>query len=166
MVQRSSIRITAIIILSAIIFTVIAISFSFTSQTGWQSNMESYKISEYIEGIVAKHFEINHEDTFWKETLNLLVRKAAHFLEYMLLGFSVCALLIVIFQKRLLAALITVVVCQVLSLIDEYRQNFILGRNARLFDVQVDMSGAGLGIILVSIIFTVVWKNNRLKVEK
>lgn len=147
------------VLLIFVVVEIILIS-SFTSQNTTVSNAQSKEIAKIIENSTADYIVINREDTFWKITLNLILRKLAHFLEYMLLGISVCVLINVVIKKYVRSALITFGGCTVFALIDEFRQRFVPGRTPRLTDVGIDMFGAALGISLTVVVFVVVWKIN------
>lgn len=84
---------------------------------------------------------------------SFLVRKAAHFTEYMLLG---------LFSGLLLASsdgrsrfLISEAVCIAVAVIDESIQLFSNGRSSQFRDVIIDASGSMLGLIFVLIILAI-----------
>ena len=83
-----------------------------------------------------------------------LVRKAAHFSEYALLGLFV-ELLCVSFADRLLF-FIPEGLCLAAALIDEGIQLFSDGRSAQLRDVCIDLSGATLGLLIAMLALVVV----------
>ena len=83
-----------------------------------------------------------------------LVRKAAHFSEYALLGLFV-ELLCVSFADRLLF-LMPESLCLAAALIDEGIQLFSDGRSAQLRDVCIDLSGATLGLLIAMLVLAVV----------
>lgn len=80
---------------------------------------------------------------------NFIVRKCAHFIEYMILGFFIINLL----KEHLkLNYIILIVICGVFlyACTDEFHQLFISGRNGNFRDVLIDTSGG----ILSAICFT------------
>jgi VanZ family protein len=158
-------RIILIIFLSIFVVAEIILICSFTSQNTTVSNAQSKEIVKAIENSTENYIAIKHEATFWRETLNLIVRKMAHFLEYTVLGIFVCALINVTINKHVRSAVITFAGCTVLALIDEFRQSFVPGRTARLTDVGIDIFGAVMGITLTTIFFVVIWKINNPKAD-
>ncbi len=92
-----------------------------------------------------------------------LVRKAAHFSEYTLLGFFM-GLLCVSRDDRL-RFLLPEGLCLVAALIDEGIQLFSEGRGASLRDVCIDLSGATLGVLIALLVLVIVGHMGR-KPEK
>jgi VanZ family protein len=136
---------------------------AFTSQSGMESNVISNALSKMIENVTSLFFQVNPNDYFWKETLNLILRKVGHFVEYMLLGMTFCAFLNVYLMKIKTPAQIAVVFCPTVAVLDEFRQTFVAGRTPRLFDIAVDTCGALLGIALVTVAFAVFWRMRSLE---
>lgn len=81
------------------------------------------------------------------ELANFVVRKFAHFIEYMILGlltFNVLRL----YYKLKQASIITILFIFLYSCSDEIHQLFVIGREGSVRDVFIDTCG---GIVLVSI---------------
>lgn len=74
------------------------------------------------------------------------LRKMAHFLIFLLLGFLMISLLKSMEILSLPAAIAALSICAVLALLDETHQFFIEGRSAELRDVLIDSAGAMVGI--------------------
>lgn len=157
------------LILSALIFvllcSIVIMSWHFSEQSGYTSNNLSAKVAKSIENSIADNFITNRNDTFWKVTLNLIVRKAAHFLEYMLIGATICLLLNILIKKVWLSLAISIITCPIFAYIDEYRQKFSYGRSPRWTDVKIDTSGALLGILIITIVFLVFRYVQKLKIR-
>lgn len=81
------------------------------------------------------------------EFANFVVRKCAHFIEYMIL--AVFALNVLrLYYKLKLAAIITMIFTFIYACSDEIHQLFVIGREGALRDVFIDTCG---GIVLVAI---------------
>ena len=83
----------------------------------------------------------------------LIVRKTAHFLEYLILGILVINVLkdhLKINKKTLLYALLF---CVVYAISDEIHQLFSAERTCRILDVFIDSLGASLGIFVYLVIY-------------
>ncbi|MEN6461376.1 MAG: VanZ family protein [Syntrophomonas sp.] len=147
------------LLVRAILFTLLAIfigmSWHFSSQTGVESNLISAKYAKAVEEYIGRYFIINTGDTFWNTTLNQIIRKMAHFFEYLLIGLIMCIMLNVIFEAIWIAALGSMLFSSLLGCIDEYHQIFTLGRTPRWFDIQVDSAGALIGIAMATIFFCI-----------
>lgn len=88
---------------------------------------------------------------------SLVVRKAAHFLEFACLGF----LLTGFFRMRGRAPFVTAALCGLLSACaDETIQMFSPGRASRLTDVWIDFAGVLTGIFLLRF-GHILWKKTR-----
>ena len=82
------------------------------------------------------------------EELQLIARKSAHFIGYMILGILASGLILYygnINKKYLLAFLI----CVIYAISDEIHQLFVPGRAGQVRDVLIDSAGSLLGIIIV-----------------
>ena len=83
-------------------------------------------------------------------TLNFLIRKLAHFAEYMVLGF-ILALTIKKDNKISFSLLIVLIV----SILDEFLQGFI-GRTSMVYDIVIDGIGGYIGILISAVISRIV----------
>lgn len=82
------------------------------------------------------------------EQFNNIVRKAAHFSEYALLGFVVTLLFCQyprFEESRGRLILLAVVCCMVYAVTDEVHQLFVEGRTGRVLDVLIDTAGSAIG---------------------
>ena len=89
--------------------------------------------SEYLKAVYALHF---------------LIRKAAHFGIFMLLGISVLQVLRTFKLKWIFRILITLGICLLYAMTDEFHQLFVVGRSGLVFDVIVDFAGSLLGMFV------------------
>ena len=81
------------------------------------------------------------------EFANFVVRKCAHFIEYMILGFFVFNVLMLYYRIKQ-ASIITIVFIFLYACSDEIHQLFVPGREGAMRDVFIDTCG---GIVLVAI---------------
>ncbi len=77
-----------------------------------------------------------------------LVRKAAHFSEYALLGFVVALTAASFTAKKLLRGIIAFPACLAVAVADENLQRFSAGRFPSKVDVLIDFCGSSFGICL------------------
>ncbi len=85
----------------------------------------------------------------------VIVRKAAHFSEYMLLGFLIT--LSFAERNRWGRYFLMELCCLAVAIIDEGIQLFSDGRSAQIRDVCIDLSGSTLGIFLAFILLLLFW---------
>lgn len=144
-----------------ILLLLVMVSWQLSSESDFQSNDASMRIAEKIVNHLDKYFDINRGDTFWKVTFNELLRKAAHFVEYALIGAVICLLLNVVLRRTWLAAVLSILVSPVFGIVDEYHQMFAPMRTPRFFDICIDTIGALTGVLFVTIfaiVFTYIRK--------
>lgn len=97
------------------------------------------------------------------ELIHLLVRKAAHFGEYAVLGLLAARACFSSTRKTLQGFWFTAALLLIVSyaLIDEYHQSFVASRTPSLYDSSIDMAG-GLAAITCFALFV---RHRRAKVR-
>ena len=127
------------------------------------SNMPSDESDEKSKGFINETIEIitkvTNKDLTEEEIkvkvdkLNYPVRKLAHASVYFILALFI---LNVIFDmqvpKTLKIYLITILICFLYAITDEYHQTFIDGRAGKFTDVLIDTSGATIACLIVMIL--------------
>lgn len=117
--------------------------FLFSAQSGNES-LKSTNILIVCANNVINNLGLNIENT----NNNLfIVRKAAHFYEYFLLG--ACISIICLNFKFYL----TLPLCLIVAFLDEFHQTFIEGRSGQLSDVLLDYFAAFVSIIIIYTIY-------------
>jgi len=127
--------------------------FSFSQANGDVSAKTSDLVTTAVVNVTVKTNEISH-DEYKKKLINstFLIRKSAHFMEYMLLGILILLLLNdygKLNKRMIISALLF---CILYACSDEVHQLFIDGRSSRMLDVAIDSAGSLLGIIIYCII--------------
>ncbi|HHX56330.1 MAG TPA: VanZ family protein [Clostridiales bacterium] len=124
-----------------------ALIFFFSHQVATESNELSTGIISKIVNIISKvtpSIEINEAN------LNHIIRKAAHFTIYLILGILVTNALKDGNKSKLNLILASLVICILYAISDEFHQLFIPGRSGEIKDVILDSLGALLGILMMS----------------
>ena len=134
----------------------IAVIFGFSLQPATVSNNVSGSI---LTRILAPMFPQIMENKELAHLAHLLVRKAAHFTEYMVLGMLSVNAIQYYLTKKLYV--MSAGFCVVIAMIDETIQLFVPGRDGRFWDVLIDSSGAIVGIVLF-MLFTYLFKKNHI----
>src|SRR5574344_1718614 len=80
--------------------------------------------------------------------LSFIVRKCAHFTEYLILGLLVYNMIRCTEFKLKDMLLISILICSMYATSDEIHQLFIDGRSCQVFDVLIDTMGSLSGIII------------------
>lgn len=81
--------------------------------------------------------------------VQLIVRKAAHVMEYAILAVLLArALAVTSSDVRFRRGLLVMFCAGCCAVLDEYHQSFVVTRTGSLVDVFIDVTGAGLGLAL------------------
>ncbi len=120
------------------------------------SNAPSIKIASLISKVLHRL----GEDGNSVSTINIVLRKLAHFMEYLVLtillsiGFSNTV------KKQGWAFLTSAITAGFISLIDEAFIQSVSGRNSSFFDIFIDFSGIGAGLLIFAMML---WLNVKAK---
>ena len=109
------------------------------------NSIESANQSNYKVNIISSVLNINNI-----ELLNLIIRKLAHYIEYLILGI----LVINMFIKNNIppSYLISIIFCIIYAISDEIHQFLIPGRACQIKDILIDSIGSITGIYLYKLI--------------
>ena len=120
------------------------------------SNQKAEDSSKLSDGIIVKVANVFVDKALSKEKqeeilekYTTIVRKTAHFVIYLILGILVINLFIEYDIKHLI--LISLLVCILYSVSDEFHQLFIDGRSGEIRDILIDTIGSLVGIIIYKI---------------
>lgn len=91
-----------------------------------------------------------------------IIRKGAHFSEYLILSLLYFNLLRFYINKNK-ALVLSIILCFLYASTDEFHQLFVEGRAGRFTDVLIDTSGAFTGSILVFLVNKILKKRAKLK---
>lgn len=123
--------------------------FYFSSQNGEQSS----QLSDGITVQIVRIFRSDFNYLSYEEQVNLLnifsflVRKSAHFIEYMILGFLMTGFFNTFHWKKWIFITTTWISGTVYAISDEVHQMFLDGRTPKVMDVCIDSSGVIFGIL-------------------
>lgn len=112
---------------------------------------ESINQSNFIVNIITNIFKIENI-----ELLSFIIRKLAHFTEYLILGLLVANM----FTKNNInnLYLISIILCIIYATSDEIHQLFVPGRACQLRDILIDSIGSITGVYLYKLINTKILK--------
>lgn len=135
-----------IIIFTLVIIWMITI-FAFSNTNSIKSNNDSKGIIKLV-AVKILNIDDNKVDEI-VEKYNKPIRKITHFTIYLILALLIHSALTLtnIKYKKLL----TILICLIYAITDEYHQTFINGRTGLLSDVIIDTSGSLTYIILLKI---------------
>ena len=132
----------SIFIIATLIWT--AVIFLFSLQSGEISGDMSGSLLEEILAIFAPSVLNNPEQL---ELFHLILRKCAHFTEFMILGvLSRNAMCYIAVHLKGISAMLF---CATIAAVDETLQLFVSGRAGRVQDTLIDCAGALVGVLVV-----------------
>lgn len=143
-----------------VIFWMIII-FLFSSQPAYQSDGISRGFTSVLMEIIGRIIPLDVMTSTSADLLskyNHIVRKAAHFIVYLILGILVANAFEKskrTFNKKIF--LYSFFICVLYAATDEFHQLFVSGRGGQLKDVLIDSSGSFSGLIMYSI-FNIIYK--------
>lgn len=129
--------------------------FSFSAQSGSASSALSYKVTHVMVETVNEVADLDLSETqvqTYVQRYHHLVRKLAHFTEYLLLAVSVAFPLYVYGLRGIWLMLFAGAFCVGFACLDEYHQSFVAGRAPAKKDVLIDSCGVFLGILITRIV--------------
>lgn len=136
--------------LMAVILWMLGI-FIMSAQTGDQSGGLSLGIVEAVLKWIGQWVHLSEDSALNTEMLHVLLRKSAHFMAYLILAILVRRLLAVdrfgLYKRQTFGmAVMTLLICVLYAISDEWHQSFVPGRGPGAMDVLIDGGGALLGI--------------------
>ena len=123
-----------------------AVIFSFSLQSGEVSGDLSGSVLEALLGFFMPGVLESPEKL---ELFHLILRKCAHFTEFMILG--VLSSIALKYMKIEYKSVVGLGYCVLIASLDETLQLFVSGRAGRVQDVMIDSAGALVGIVVVFI---------------
>ena len=125
---------------------IMLVIFLFSAQSVEQSSKMSREIAEQILNFFKTVFPIIHSHTKFN-AFHILLRKAAHFTLYFLLGMLCTNALRRNGLRHLPSISLSFLFCVLFAFSDEGHQLFVHGRGAQLRDVGIDSLGSAAGIM-------------------
>lgn len=155
------------LILTILLVFTSCLIFAFSNQTGISSSKVSdsvaIKLVDTYSDIRNKEFSKTDKTKILKE-VKVLVRKTAHFTEYLILA-VIFYLLISTFDVSH-PILMTIFFVFVFASTDEIHQLFVAGRSGRILDILIDTIGGAVGSIAVHLLNYFLRPKNRRDFEK
>ncbi len=130
--------------------SIMLIIFFYSAKTATQSSAQSDPIAQVVYSIVVPDdTEITVEQKAdIMQSIQLFVRKMAHFLVFAALGFSFYASLTTHFLGTTKKFVLSQIFSSAYAASDEFHQLFVQGRAGRVSDILLDSAGALFGILL------------------
>ncbi len=114
----------------------------------------SYGSSEVVARFVKELMAFMGDNNYCVTTIDMIIRKLAHFSEYMLLTVLLSIGFLNITKRKWFPLLISGFIGFTVSLLDEGFVQAFTSRNSSLFDVLVDCSGIMAGLLVIFLYLT------------
>lgn len=130
--------------------------FGMSGENGTDSSALSEKAVVIVAGAVAAVTDLDEDNPeVWerlKGNMHYYVRKAAHMLEYAILGLLLVLTLSSYGISGVIIPWIAVFIGVIYAVSDEYHQTFVAGRAGQLMDVLIDSVGLLTGVLIASVL--------------
>lgn len=125
--------------------------FMFSSRTGKESTRDSRKVDSAVTRVQKKKIsKMNRKQKAdYIEKIDKIVRKSAHFMEYLILAQLLFGAVYLESRKKCVNFLIPFLIASLYSVSDEVHQFFVSERTGTPVDVLIDSAGALAGVLLV-----------------
>lgn len=161
--------IVAVILLAAMYLTI----FRFSAESADESSEVSAKAADFIMRIYYRltmpesagggEAVLMDQEPFW---LEIVIRKLAHFTEYMCIGFLSYAIVLLWCRPVWKGRLLILLQVFLSGALDEFHQYFVPGRAAMFRDVLIDTAGGCAGIFLIWMCYKKVLRRRKKKNKK
>lgn len=141
--------------------------FFFSHMDADSSDVQSDGVAYFIVSAVNSVFDLyesEEELIAVADSINHIIRKIAHFTEYMILAMLLIFGLYVNGSRKKRMYAIATVITAIYACTDEFHQLFIPGRYGSIIDVLIDSAGGVFGCIIVAMVCRLV--NNRRLVSR
>ncbi|MBE6682340.1 MAG: hypothetical protein E7600_08660 [Ruminococcaceae bacterium] len=164
---RLAVFVTALLLAVLCMFLI----YGFSSDNAVESTVQSHAVTEFLIRIFNPDFENMSAEVQERliSELDGVVRKAAHFTIYALLGFLTYITVgsyKLLPERKLLPCIVSIPVCVLFSLSDEFHQTFVDGRAGQFSDIIIDSLGSVFGtvcaILTVAVVFTCIKRRKRI----
>lgn len=113
----------------------------------------SYFTSGIIAQVVKKLMSFIGDDNYTVSTIDIIIRKLAHFIEYLMLTVLLSIGFSNVMRNKWLSLLLSGFIGFTVSLLDEGFIQAASNRNSSIFDVFIDLSGIVTGMIVLVLFF-------------
>ncbi len=140
--------------------TIFYLSSMNTNESNGRSKVIVSDIVEIVGKITHREYTLKEKEAL-VEKFNKPIRKCAHASVYFVLSILVLNFLLALHsnleKKYVLVFFMTIFICFLFALTDEYHQTFVYGRTGQFSDVLIDTSGA----LIATSIFTILYKKKK-----
>ena len=137
--------------------------FCFSSQPAERSDATSGIIAEKVADVLRpgwRDLPADEKQAYY-DSVNYVIRKIAHFTEFMLLGFSLRMCLESWMEKRRGLGPAAWIGATLYAVLDEFHQIRVDGRSGQMADVMIDSGGVLTGVLLAGLAIRMIRRRKR-----
>lgn len=130
--------------------------FCFSAEDAEESSNLSRKVTEFILRIYYRSIgntgsgaQGGEYVVVWNYALEKVIRKLAHFTEYLCMGFLSYSIVVLWYKPLWKGRFLVLLQIFISAGLDEFHQYFVPGRYASVKDVMIDTAGGAAGIFLI-----------------
>lgn len=131
------------------IICVAIIGFIFMMSSDSYSDIKTLKLAETIYNAMPNGIEnifiINGIDI---KSIDFVIRKSAHFIEYMILSMVLFKISLIYKIKPKVSFIYILFICLLIANLDEFYQSLVAGRNSEVKDCLIDFAGSVAGLLI------------------
>ena len=125
--------------------------FFFSGQTGAESSELSLRVTRFV-------LRVFPFLPYTVAELNPILRDIAHFGIFAVEGFFLGAAMMTLLPRRAVGGLLSVLICAVVAVLNEYHQSFTEGRACEVKDMLIDSGGALTGVLFAALILALAFR--------
>lgn len=129
----------------------------FSAQRAEVSKAASRGLVDFLEDIVKWFFSALSVDGTQDFSLTHIVRKAAHFYNFAVLGILLCTDKSFC-KESVIKTVLWCIAGLLMAMLDEFHQYFVPGRSAEIRDVMIDFSGVMFGMCFLKTLLGIIFK--------
>lgn len=131
------------------IVSICIIYFIFLMSSDSYSDVRTLRFSETAYNLISNEIQsILKEKGIDTKTIDLVIRKSAHFIEYMILSMVLYKISLAYKIKQKAYIIYILFICLLIANLDEFYQSFVAGRNSEVRDCLIDFLGSITGILI------------------
>ena len=146
-------------VLIVLLFLIYVMIFNFSAENATASSGVSQKVTRWLLRIYYKLRVVIPAGEV--DEAEAVIRKLAHFTEYMLVGLISLWIWLLWKAKRLRCGAFVLVQLMISASLDEFHQYFVPGRYASIRDVLIDTAGGLTGMLLVFLVSLCIRKSTK-----
>ena len=125
--------------------------FYFSGQSGAESSKLSLRVTRFVLRMLPFL-------PYAESELNNILRDIAHFGIFAVEGFLLGSAMMTLLPERALGGALSVLICAIVAVLNEYHQSFTEGRACEVKDMLIDSGGALAGVLFAALLLALAFR--------